>query len=178
MSLSTNILYIMSGLPGTGKTTLSELLSQHLQAFHLRIDTIEQALRDLCSYNVEGEGYRLAYRIAADNLKLGHSVIADSVNPWPLTREEWHGVAISNGCDFIDIEVSCSNKQEHRQRVENRAIDIPGLNLPSWKDVCNRDYHDWRSNVLKVDTFDQSPSQSLQTLSTLIRKHSSSESMH
>jgi len=168
----------MSGLPGTGKTTLSELLSQHLQAFHLRVDTIEQALRDLCNYKVEGEGYRLAYRIAADNLKLGHSVIADSVNPWPLTRKEWHDVAISNGCDFIDIEVSCSDKDEHRHRVEDRSVDIPGLILPSWEDICNRDYLEWESNVLKINTFDQSPSQSLETLSILIREHSGTGPMH
>lgn len=52
----------------------------------MRIDTVEQAIRDLCDFNVEGEGYRLSYRIAADNLKLGISVVADSCNPIDLTR--------------------------------------------------------------------------------------------
>jgi predicted kinase len=53
-------LYILSGLPGTGKTTISQLLAQRITAVHLRIDTVEQALRDLCSVKVEGEGYRLS----------------------------------------------------------------------------------------------------------------------
>ncbi len=83
------VLYIFSGLPASGKTTLSSKLAQHINAVHLRIDTIEQALRDLCSIKVTGEGYRLAYSLASDNLKLGNSVIADSCNPIKLTREEW-----------------------------------------------------------------------------------------
>ncbi len=87
------ILYIFSGLPATGKTTLSQKLAKHLKVSYLRIDTVEQALRDLCSTQVVGEGYRLAYRIASDNLNLGNSVIADSCNPIELTRKEWQEVA-------------------------------------------------------------------------------------
>src|SRR5688572_30698345 len=90
-SLST--LYVFSGLPGAGKTVLSQQLATHFGAAYLRIDTIEQALRDICGINVQGEGYRLAYRIAADNLRLGVSVVADSCNPIELTRDEWEEVA-------------------------------------------------------------------------------------
>ena len=66
-------LVIFSGLPGAGKTTLSQALSRTLPSVHLRIDTLEQALRDLCGIDVEGEGYALAHRIASDNLQLGTS---------------------------------------------------------------------------------------------------------
>ena len=72
-------LYIFSGLPGSGKSTLSQTIARQLGAVYLRIDTIEQGLRDLCSIEVEGEGYRLAYRIAFDNLCAGMSVVADFV---------------------------------------------------------------------------------------------------
>jgi predicted kinase len=51
------VLYIFSGLPGTGKTTLSQKVARQIKAVYLRIDTIEQALRDLCSVNVQREGY-------------------------------------------------------------------------------------------------------------------------
>ena len=64
-------LYIFAGLPGSGKTTLSQGLASRLGAAHLRIDTIEQVLRDLCSLEVQGEGYRLAYRVAGDILRSG-----------------------------------------------------------------------------------------------------------
>jgi hypothetical protein len=69
------------GLPGSGKSTLARAVARRYNAVYLRIDTVEQALRDLCSVDVQGEGYRLAYRIASDNLRLGHSVVADSCNP-------------------------------------------------------------------------------------------------
>ncbi|WP_419831505.1 AAA family ATPase [Endozoicomonas atrinae] len=49
--------YIFSGLPASGKSTLAQLLSKHLTAMYIRIDTIEQGLRDLCSLKVEGESY-------------------------------------------------------------------------------------------------------------------------
>ena len=88
------ILYIFSGLPGSGKTTLSQRVAQSVHAVYLRIDTIEQALRELCSVEVQGEGYRLVYRIAADNLRVGMSVVADSCNPIELTRREWERVAL------------------------------------------------------------------------------------
>ena len=71
-------LYIFSGLPATGKSTLAELLARRVGAAYVRIDTIEQALRDLCSVDVQGEGYRLAYRLAADNLRLAGRVILDT----------------------------------------------------------------------------------------------------
>ncbi len=43
-------LFILSGLPAAGKSTLSKLISQEYGAVYLRIDTIEQGLRDLCRF--------------------------------------------------------------------------------------------------------------------------------
>ncbi len=147
------MLYIFSGLPGTGKTTLSQKLAQHTSAVHLRIDTIEQALRDLCSVKVVGEGYRLAYRIASDNLNLGISVVADSCNPINLTRKEWEEIARNSHSGFTNIEIICSNKEEHKKRVENRKTTIPNLELPTWNDVKSREYISWEAgNRIVVDT--------------------------
>lgn len=56
-------LFILSGLPGSGKSTVSQFLAKRYDTLYLRIDTIEQGLRDLCHYDVEGEGYALAYKI-------------------------------------------------------------------------------------------------------------------
>ena len=79
------MLIVLSGLPGVGKTTLARELASALGAVHVRIDSIEQALR-AAGWEVEGEGYDVAYAVAGDNLRLGRTVIADCVNPWPLTR--------------------------------------------------------------------------------------------
>lgn len=145
-------LYIFSGLPGSGKSSLAKLVARERHATYLRIDTIEQGLRDLCSFDVEGEGYRLAYRIASDNLRLGLSVVADSCNPIELTRREWEQVACEAQADYRNIEVICSNPTEHRHRVETRISDVQGLRLPTWDDVENREYHTWTDNRIVVDT--------------------------
>ncbi len=146
------VLFILSGLPGTGKSTLGKLLAKEYNAVYLRIDTIEQGLRDLCLCDVQGEGYRLAYRIAADNLKLGLSVVADSCNPIELTRNEWEEVAKNSGSEFINIEIICSDEAEHRQRVETRESDITGLQLPTWKQIENRKYDLWKAECIRIDT--------------------------
>ncbi len=64
-------LFIFSGLPGTGKSAIAKELAKILRTTYLRIDTIEQAIRDLCDFKVEGEGYRLSHKVASDNLRLG-----------------------------------------------------------------------------------------------------------
>lgn len=161
-------LYILAGLPGAGKTTLARALATRLAATCLRIDTIEQSLRDLCALEVQGEGYRLAYRLAADNLALGLSVIADSCNPITLTRDEWEHVARANAANFLNLEIICSDPAEHRRRVETRASTIPGHRLPTWPEVQSREYHPWDRPRLILDTAGKSPAESLDELLRLI----------
>ena len=163
------VLYIFSGLPGSGKSTLAKELAKAIGAIYLRIDTIEQAIRDLCDFKVEGEGYRLSYRVSSDNLKLGLSVVADSCNPIELTRREWNDVAILAGADFVNIEVICSEKDEHRKRIETRTSEVLGLELPTWEKVKNREYHPWKSERIVIDTASKSIEKSTEELLYAIR---------
>jgi predicted kinase len=145
---------VFSGLPGSGKTTISKALAHKINAVHLRIDTIEQALKNFnTSLDVTGEGYVVACEIARDNLKNGHIVIADSVNPVSLTREMYEQIGRETGSALINIEVFCSDKSEHRRRIEERKADIKGHRMPTWHDVLNREYDEWNdSNVICVDS--------------------------
>jgi len=165
------ILFIFSGLPATGKSTLSQFLAKEYVAAYLRIDTIEQGLRDLCRFDVQGEGYRLAYRIAADNLKIGLNVVADSCNPITLTREEWQQVAVKNDSCFVNIEIICSDKDEHRKRVETRMSQVENLLLPCWEEVENREYHPWKSSRMIIDTAGKSVPESQQELLTKVQNY-------
>lgn len=106
-----------------------------------------------CGLAVEGEGYAVGYAVAEDNLRLGRLVIADCVNPWPLTRDAWRAVATRAQVKSLDVEVVCSDPVEHRRRVESRIADIPGHQVPTWQDVVERDYYPWDDQPrLIVDT--------------------------
>lgn len=162
--MQTPTLYIFSGLPGSGKSTLSQWLAVQIGAAYVRVDTIEQGLREVCSVDVRGEGYRLAYRVAADNLRLGVSVVADSCNPIELTRREWERVAGENGARYVNIEVVCADRREHRKRVETRLSTVPGLRLPTWRDVTERDYEEWTVDRVVVETSGRSERECLEEL--------------
>ncbi len=160
------MLIVFGGLPGTGKTTIARELARQLSAVHLRIDTMEQALRNygVGDRSMNDAGYRVAYAVAADNLSLGRIVIADSVNPLPVTRDAWVAVAKRAGAFIVEIEVVCSDVEEHRRRAEKRVSDILGLKLPTWQEIVSREHHPWNREHLVVDTAHQSVEQSVQLL--------------
>jgi predicted kinase len=148
------MLIIFGGLPGVGKTAIAAELARLIGALHLRIDSIEQAIRasGVVSQPLNDAGYRVAYAVAEDNLRVGRIVIADSVNPLHLTREAWVSVANRVRVAAIEIEVTCSDVHEHRRRVETRTSDILGLKLPTWEEVVDREYHPWDREHLVIDT--------------------------
>ncbi|MCW8875566.1 MAG: AAA family ATPase [Kangiellaceae bacterium] len=167
MTKSNPILYVLSGLPGTGKTTMAKMLSQYVAAAYLRIDTVEQGLRELCDYEVVAEGYRLSNRIAQDNLRNGVSVVADSCNPVQLSREEWQQVAKDSRADLINIFLYCSDQVEHQKRIESRQADIEGLELPSWQQVQQREFDPWDESditLISIDTSNKNKVQCFQLL--------------
>ncbi|MFD0715631.1 AAA family ATPase [Paenibacillus sp. GCM10027626] len=158
------MLYIFSGLPGTGKSTLSSALARKLQATYLRVDVVEQAMQAAGTWVDGPAGYIVCYAVASQNIRLGLDVIADTVNPIQETRQAWRNVAESLETPFLEIEVICSDEREHRHRVETLAADIPGFVLPTWEKVRNRQYDVWDRDHIIIDTAHQSVAESLMTL--------------
>jgi predicted kinase len=103
-------LYIFSGLPATGKSTLARNLAKTLEAQWLRIDTIEQSLKNQNYLDIYDAGYQIAFLLANDNLKLGLNVIADSSTPVEESRLAWREVAQKANCSYQEIEIICSDK--------------------------------------------------------------------
>ncbi len=157
---------MFGGLPGSGKTTLARAVAQDRLAAYLRIDEIEQVLRSsgTLAGDVGPAGYLVAYSLAESNLLVGRTVVADSVNPLVVTREAWRSVAATTSSQIIEIEVICSDKAEHRRRIETRSVDVAGLALPTWQDVIEREYEPWDRPRIVLDTANGTVSDALKDL--------------
>lgn len=148
-----SMLIVIGGLPGTGKTSMATRLARALDAVHLRIDTIEQAIRTTMLADAVGPaGYTVAYAVAEDNLRLGRIVVGDGVNPRASIRATWRSVAQRAAVSHIEVELICSDPVEHRRRVESRRPDIAGLNLPTWDEVTAHEYEPWTGDHVVIDT--------------------------
>jgi predicted kinase len=102
----------------------------------------------------------VGYALAEANLRLGGIVVADSVNPLAITRDAWRNVAAVAASAIFEIEVVCSDADQHRRRIETRTIDIAGLTLPS--------YEPWDRPHLVLDTANRTPAETLAELCSRI----------
>lgn len=165
------MLYIFGGLPGVGKSTLAKHLSRELSAVYIRIDTIEQSLKNSGLPQIYDEGYKVAFEMAQDNLKNGISVVADSTNPVSESRQGWINAAHKASSNYMEIEVLCSDLNEHRSRIESRTTDIAGLQLPDWQSVVQREYEPCESADIRIDTAGSTPEQSQILLLQAVSRH-------
>ena len=139
---------------------------------YLRVDSIEQAIQTSPGMRevVNEEGYRAAYAVAADNLRLGKCVISDSVNPVRESRDAWRDVSRLTHSSLLEIEIVCSDAEIHRRRVETREASIDGLALPTWDEVLARLYHPWNRNHLVLDTAHRQVADCVEEIETAIMK--------
>lgn len=161
------MLIILAGLPGVGKTTIARELAPRLVAVHLRIDSIEAAIRRSSRHAaipMDDAGYLVGYAVAEDNLRLGHSVIADSVNPWPDTRDAWLAVARRAEVPAREFEIVCSDPVEHERRVTARDPDDDRAGPLTWQQVLARDYRHWHRPPIVIDTARQTPLESVDAI--------------
>lgn len=152
------MLIVLSGLPGTGKTTIARLLAHRLPAVHVRVDTIEQALlRSGFRAPLGPEGYVVAFDIASDNLRLGHHVVADCVNAAKVSRDAWEKIAQDCRVAVLLVHLVCQDADEHRRRVLERRADIEGHVLPTWEQVSAMRFDPPPQGTLLIDTCVCSP---------------------
>jgi predicted kinase len=150
------VLIVFAGLPGVGKSSIALRLAERLKAVYLRIDSIEQGMREADVLREHGTigpaGYLAAFRLAEDNLRLGLTVIADSVNPLKITRDAYRDVARRAAVRCFEIEVVCADAAVHRRRVQTRVSSVAGLTLPTWEQIESRAYEAWDRPPFRIDT--------------------------
>ena len=164
------MLIVFGGLPGVGKTTMARALARAIGAVHIRIDSIELAIREsgVVVVSLDDAGYRVGYAVAEDNLRLGRMVIADSVNPLSVTREAWRAVAERAHVELVEVEITCSDQEEHRRRVEERIGRPPAESGPTWAEVVGRDYRPWDRDRVVIDTADRTSQELVENLQTIL----------
>ena len=147
-------LVVLAGLPAAGKSTIARELAGRMGALWLRIDSMDRAIwaSGTAPEDLQDWTYRAAQAVAEDNLRLGRDVIADAVNDWKEARDAWAEAGRRAGAEVVFIEIVCSDPAEHRQRVESRASDLPGLRLPGWDAVASRDDRPWDRERHVIDT--------------------------
>lgn len=155
------MLIVFGGLPGAGKTTLAKAVAKKYAAVYLRIDTIEMAIRscNVLRDDVGPAGYVSAYWVAQENLRLGQTVVADSVNPLQISRDSWVQVARDALVSLVEVEVVCTDAAEYRRRIEGRPPDLDGLPTLTWESVSEQKYEAWSTPHLVIDTAGKSVSE-------------------
>lgn len=135
-------LIVLSGRPGTGKTTLATAFARHLRACYLRVDAAETAL-ERTGLPVGIEGYAVTHELAVSNLLLGLDVVVDAVNPVPKDRAGWRETAHRGRARLLHVETRLADELEHRRRVEARLPDMRDQHVPSWDEVEGQTWVPW-----------------------------------
>ena len=116
----------MSGLPGSGKTTIAHQLAAGFECAVISVDTIERGLHEAGIAADQPTGlaaYAAATGLVDVQLSLGLSVVIDAVNHDPAARQAWLDLAEAHGADISVVVVTCSDEQLHRQRLTARRRD-------------------------------------------------------
>jgi len=115
----TPVLINFCGKSGSGKSTLSKIIATQFQAVYLEMDIIDELLSGT-HHNMDNL-YTLLYGLTKANLLIGNIVVSDAVNHSKTTREGWYHVVAETRCDYLNIEIICSDNTQRRNRLEERG---------------------------------------------------------
>jgi predicted kinase len=150
------VLAVFAGLPGVGKSTLAARVAAVLPATVLAVDTVDFTLRryDVSEPRPGFAAYGVVAALAETQLRIGHNVIIDAVNPVKAAREMWVRLAESLDVPLRVVEVVVGDDAEHRRRVEARFAARDHDGIPDWVRVLERqaEYEPYLGPRLVVDT--------------------------
>jgi predicted kinase len=140
------LLVLITGLPGSGKSTMAKAAGQALGAPVLGHDwamsglrpfpEVQEVLDTMGQRGHRGVGWSLLWAVARSQLRLGSSVVLDGV----AREQEVEGtrrVALEERAGSLVIMTSCPDAELHRFRVEGRQRHIPGWYELEWDHVAS-----------------------------------------
>lgn len=149
-------LIVMSGLPGTGKSTLATAISDITYLPLISPDVIKEALiknGELSDYRDGSLTWQAATREAEKQLRQGNPIIIDAINAEAAAKETWITLAGRLDARIIVIECYVSDSAVHKIRIKNRKKNLIGIPEVDWDWVENRRsvYTHWSIPILRID---------------------------
>lgn len=98
--------------------------------------------------------YEVATVLAENQLRLGHTVVADAVNSLEVARDMRRRAARREDSGMKIIEVACSDVDLHQSRLAGRTPNNDGLEEPMWSEVTDRvnEWETWTEERLLLDS--------------------------
>ena len=150
------MLVAMAGLPGSGKSTIAELVGEARGKPIISVDPIESSILRAGIDPDQPTGlaaYLVAETLVESVLRSGRGgLIVDAVNAVLPAREQWVRLAKQFNEPLVFIEVVCSDPTVHRARLEARSRNLPHLTEPTWYAVEQSldEYAEWTGPSAEV----------------------------
>ena len=150
-----DVLIVISGLPGVGKTTLAAALARQIRACHLSVDTVEDALLGAGlqpGWTTGVAAYEAVRAAAEQNLRLGHTVVVDAVNDSEAARQTWRNAATATRSVLRFVLLRPPPSTEHRRRLSLRVRTLSHVQNPTWEQVIQRagTYEEWSDSTIEL----------------------------
>jgi predicted kinase len=144
-------LLLITGLPGTGKSTVAEQAAALLGAPVLAHDwamsglrpfeSIQNALDSMKPPGHQQVGWSILCALARAQIRRGSSVVLDGVARAPCV-DECRNVAAQEGARILTVLTECADLEVHRSRIETRQRSIPNWYELDW-DRVQRSRANW-----------------------------------
>ncbi len=139
------LLVLVTGLPGTGKSTMADVAADELGAPVLGHDWAMSGLRPfpelqgtLDAMGLRGHrgvGWSILWALARSQLRRGQPVVLDGVARAPEVAAS-RSLAREEGAPSLVVMTACVDPVLHRRRVEGRQRGIPGWYELEWDHVA------------------------------------------
>jgi predicted kinase len=151
------VLIVVSGLQGTGKSTVAAALAHRWTAVHLSVDQVEDAMLGAGlphAWTTGVAAYEVVRAATEQNLALGRVVVVDAVNDSADARQTWTRAAEASGSSVRFAVLTPPEESEHRRRLERRDRGLRHLPEPRWDEVEARatEFEPWDVDCIVVDS--------------------------